>query len=44
MATTTPINPYRVVWELMHTVDLDNVIVTHESGSAGNIRSIYSSL
>jgi acetolactate synthase-1/2/3 large subunit len=33
-ATTTPINPYRVVWDLMHTVDLDNVIVTHESGSA----------
>ena len=30
----TPINPYRVVWDLMHTVDLDNVIVTHESGSA----------
>ena len=29
-----PINPYRVVWDLMHTVDLDNVIVTHESGSA----------
>ena len=28
-----PINPYRVVWDLMHTVDLDNVIVTHESGS-----------
>ena len=33
-ATTTPINPYRVVWDLMHTVDLDHVIVTHESGSA----------
>jgi acetolactate synthase-1/2/3 large subunit len=33
-ATTTPINPYRVVWDTMHTVDLDNVIVTHESGSA----------
>jgi thiamine pyrophosphate-dependent acetolactate synthase large subunit-like protein len=33
-ATTTPINPYRVVWDLMHTVDLDQVIVTHESGSA----------
>jgi acetolactate synthase-1/2/3 large subunit len=33
-ATTTPINPYRVVWELLHTVDLDRVIVTHESGSA----------
>ena len=30
----TPINPYRVVWDLMNTVDLDNVIVTHESGSA----------
>jgi acetolactate synthase I/II/III large subunit len=33
-ATTTPINPYRVVWDLLHTVDLDRVIVTHESGSA----------
>ena len=30
----TPINPYRVIWDLMHTVDLDNTIVTHESGSA----------
>jgi acetolactate synthase I/II/III large subunit len=28
-----PINPYRVVWDLMHTVDLDHVILTHESGS-----------
>ncbi len=33
-ATSTPINPYRVVWDLMHTVDLDHVILTHESGSA----------
>jgi len=33
-ATSKPINPYRVVWDLMHTVDLDNTIVTHESGSA----------
>jgi acetolactate synthase-1/2/3 large subunit len=33
-ATSVPINPYRVVWDLMHTVDLDNTIVTHESGSA----------
>jgi acetolactate synthase-1/2/3 large subunit len=32
-ADEEPINPYRVVWDLMHTVDLDNVIVTHESGS-----------
>jgi acetolactate synthase-1/2/3 large subunit len=29
-----PINPYRVIWDLMHTVDLDNVIVTHDSGSS----------
>ena len=29
-----PINPYRVVWDLLHTVDLDRTIVTHESGSA----------
>ena len=28
-----PINPYRVVWDLMHTVNLDEVIITHESGS-----------
>jgi thiamine pyrophosphate-dependent acetolactate synthase large subunit-like protein len=28
-----PINPYRVVWDLMHTVDLDQVVLTHESGS-----------
>jgi acetolactate synthase-1/2/3 large subunit len=33
-ATSTPINPYRVVWDLMQTIDPDNVIVTHESGSA----------
>jgi len=29
-----PINPYRIIWDLMHTVDLDNAIVTHESGSS----------
>jgi acetolactate synthase-1/2/3 large subunit len=28
-----PINPYRVVWDLMHTVDRRNTIVTHDSGS-----------
>ena len=28
-----PLNPYRVIWEIMHTVDLNNTIVTHESGS-----------
>jgi thiamine pyrophosphate-dependent acetolactate synthase large subunit-like protein len=29
----TPINPYRVIWELMHTVDLKNTIITHDAGS-----------
>ena len=29
----TPINPYRVVWDLMHTIDRRNSIVTHDSGS-----------
>ena len=28
-----PINPYRVVWDLMRAVDRDNVIMTHDSGS-----------
>ena len=28
-----PLNPYRVIWDVMNTVDLDNTIVTHESGS-----------
>jgi acetolactate synthase-1/2/3 large subunit len=29
----TPINPYRVVWDLMHTVDRRRTIVTHDSGN-----------
>ena len=29
----TPLNPYRVIWELMHVVDLDNTIITHDAGS-----------
>jgi acetolactate synthase-1/2/3 large subunit len=29
----TPINPYRVVWELMQTVDPSQAIVTHDSGN-----------
>jgi acetolactate synthase I/II/III large subunit len=28
-----PINQYRVIRELMHAVDRDNVIITHDSGS-----------
>jgi thiamine pyrophosphate-dependent acetolactate synthase large subunit-like protein len=30
---STPLNPYRVLWDLLHTVDLDNTIVTHDAGS-----------
>ena len=28
----TPINPYRVIWDLWSTVDLENTIVTHDAG------------
>jgi thiamine pyrophosphate-dependent acetolactate synthase large subunit-like protein len=29
----TPLSPYRVIWDLMHTVDLANTIITHDAGS-----------
>ena len=29
----TPLSPYRVIWDLLHTVDLANTIVTHDAGS-----------
>jgi len=29
----TPLSPYRVIWDLMHTVDMDNTIITHDAGS-----------
>ena len=32
-AETTPLSPYRVIWELMHIVNLENIIITHDSGS-----------
>lgn len=28
-----PLSPYRVLWELQRTVDIDNVIITHDAGS-----------
>jgi acetolactate synthase-1/2/3 large subunit len=28
-----PLSPYRVIWELMHAVDLDETIITHDAGS-----------
>lgn len=30
---TKPLSPYRVLWDLMHTVDVANTIVTHDAGS-----------
>ncbi len=29
----TPLSPYRVIWDLLHTVDPANTIVTHDAGS-----------
>ena len=29
----SPISPYRVIWDLLHTVDVKNTIVTHDAGS-----------
>jgi thiamine pyrophosphate-dependent acetolactate synthase large subunit-like protein len=29
----TPINPYRVLWDLQNTVDVANTIITHDAGS-----------
>ncbi len=28
-----PITPYRLIWDLMHTVDRSNTIITHDAGS-----------
>jgi len=28
-----PLNPYRVIWDLLHTVDGKNTIITHDAGS-----------
>jgi thiamine pyrophosphate-dependent acetolactate synthase large subunit-like protein len=32
-AKSTPLSPYRVIWDLMHTVDVANTIITHDAGS-----------
>jgi thiamine pyrophosphate-dependent acetolactate synthase large subunit-like protein len=28
-----PMSPYRVIWDLLHTVDVGNTIITHDAGS-----------
>jgi acetolactate synthase-1/2/3 large subunit len=30
---TKPLSPYRVIWDLLHTVDVANTIITHDAGS-----------
>ena len=30
---STPLSPYRVLWDLQKTVDIDNTIITHDAGS-----------
>jgi acetolactate synthase-1/2/3 large subunit len=30
---TKPLSPYRVLWDLMHTLDVSNTIITHDAGS-----------
>src|SRR3989442_141184 len=32
-ADTKPLSPYRVIWDLMHTVDVANTIITPDAGS-----------
>ncbi len=29
----TPLSPYRVIWDLLHTVDVATTIITHDAGS-----------
>jgi len=32
-STETPLSPYRVIWDLLHTLDVPNTIITHDAGS-----------
>ena len=32
-SNNAPISPYRVIWDLIHTVDVANTIITHDAGS-----------
>jgi acetolactate synthase-1/2/3 large subunit len=29
----TPLSPYRVLWDLLHTVDVNQTVITHDAGS-----------
>ncbi|GAA1105389.1 thiamine pyrophosphate-requiring protein [Pseudonocardia alni] len=32
-STATPLSPYRVIWDLLHTVDVERTTITHDAGS-----------
>lgn len=32
-SSEVPMTPYRVIWDLLHTVDVKNTIITHDAGS-----------
>jgi thiamine pyrophosphate-dependent acetolactate synthase large subunit-like protein len=32
-SSDTPLSPYRVIWDLLHTVDVANTVITHDAGS-----------
>ena len=32
-SNAAPLSPYRVIWDLLHTVDVKNTIITHDAGS-----------
>jgi len=32
-SNSAPLSPYRVLWDLQRTVDIDNTIITHDAGS-----------
>lgn len=36
-----PINPYRILWDLMHTVDRENTIVTADAGMSRNSFAVF---
>ena len=35
------LTPYRVIWDLMRTVDVENTIITHDAGSPRDQRSPF---
>ena len=32
-SSAKPINPYKVIWDMLQTFDTENTVITHEAGS-----------